>query len=119
MAIQSEVFSTSFGVRTFTSTKPIATKQHMAVWLKRVSDNVWIQASVNSFELINNSAVLEEAPNQATYSQIEIRVADEPDELGSSQSDISIVASLATELSDIANTIVPNIDEILQIDEDK
>ena len=117
MAIQSEVFSTSFGVRTFASTKPIATKQHMAVWLKRVSDNVWVQASLNSFELINNSAVLEEAPNQAIYSQIEIRVADEPDELGASQSDISIVASLATSIEQIATDVIPNLPEILLADD--
>ena len=117
MAIQSEVFSTSFGVRTFASTKPIATKQHMAVLLKRVSDNVWIQASVNSFELINNSAVLEEAPNQATYSQIEIRVADEPNELGSSKSDIAIVASLATSIEQVVSDVLPHLPEILLADD--
>jgi len=117
MAIQSEVFLTSYGARAFTSTKHIATKQHMAVWLKRVIDSVWIQASVNSFELINNSAVLTEAPSQSIYSQIEIRVADEPDELGTSQSDITLVASIATQIEEIVIVVVPNIAEILLADD--
>ena len=101
MAIQAEIFSTSFGVRSFSSTKHIATKQHMAVWLKRVSDNEWTQLSVNKFELINNSAVLTEAPSASLYSQVEIRVADEPDELGASQSDIALVASVSNKLENI------------------
>lgn len=117
MAIQSEVFSTSFGVRSFSSTKHIATKQHMAVWLKRVSDDLWTQLSVNKFELINNSAVLTEVPSSILYSQIEIRVADEPDELGTSQSDITIVAGLATQMQEIVDNVVPNIDEILLADD--
>ena len=108
MAIQSEVFSTSFGIRTFTSTKPIATKQHMAVWIKRIIDNEWLQLSVNSFELINNSAVLTQAPDQAIYSQIEVRVADEPDELATSPNAISIVAGNI----DNINVVAENIDLI-------
>lgn len=117
MAIQSEFFSTSFGIRSFSSTKHIATKQHMAVWLKKVSDDLWTQLSVNKFELINNSAVLTEVPSSILYSQVEIRVADEPDELGSSQSDIAVVASIATQLQEIVDTVVPNLPEILLADD--
>lgn len=103
MAIQSEIFSTSFGIRSFSSTKHIATKQHMAVWLKKVSDDLWTQLSVNKFELINNSAVLTEAPSSILYSQVEIRVADEPDELGSSQSDIAVVASISDDIEVVSD----------------
>lgn len=117
MAIQSEVFSTAFNVRTFASTKYIATKQHMAIWLKRVSDETWTQLSVNEFELINNSAVLIDAPSSSIYSMIEIRVADEPNELGSSQSDITIVASLESQIQELVDTVIPNINEILLADD--
>lgn len=117
MAIQSEVFSTAFNVRTFASTKYIATKQHMAIWLKRVSDETWTQLSVNEFELINNSAVLIDAPSSSVYSMIEIRVADEPNELGSSQSDIAILASLESQIQEIVDTVIPNINEILLADD--
>lgn len=114
MAIQSEVFSTSFGIRSFSSTKHIATKQHMAVWLKRISDGVWTQLSVNKFELINNSAVLTEIPSSILYSQVEIRVADEPDELGASQSEIALVASISDKIEDIYDTLpaIQNLNDI-------
>lgn len=146
MAVQSEIFSTEYGVRSFISTKHIATKQHMSVWLQRRSDNIWVQLSISNYELINNSAVLTQAPNSTTYSQVEIRVADTPDELGSSQSEISIVAGLYDEIvalngikndittvagisgdvttvsnnivniNSVATNIVPNLAEILQAD---
>lgn len=146
MAIQSEFFSTSFGIRSFSSTKHIATKQHMAVWLKKVSDDLWTQLSVNKFELINNSAVLTEVPSSILYSKVEIRVADEPDELGSSQSEITVLAGLYDEIvalngikndittvadisgdvttvssnisdiNSVVTNIVPNLNEILQAD---
>ena len=117
MAIQSEIFSTAFGSRTFVSTKHIGSKQNVAVWLKRVEDDVWIELSRTRYELINNSVVLQEAPAQAIYSQVEVRVADEPDELGASQSDIAIVASLSNEIQDIATQVVPNLPEILLADD--
>lgn len=146
MAVQSEIFSTEYGVRSFISTKHIATKQHMSVWLQRRSDNIWVQLSTSNYELINNSAVLIQAPNSTTYSQVEIRVADTPDELGSSQSEIAVLAGLydeivalyeissdittvagnttninsvvgnTTNINSVATNIVPNLTEILQAD---
>lgn len=146
MAVQSEIFSTNYGVRSFASTKHIGQKQNMAVWLQRRSDNLWVQLSQSNYELINNSAVLTTAPNATTYSQVEIRVADTPDELGSSQSEISIVAGLYDEIvalngikndittvadtsvdvttvssnildiNSVVTNIVPNLAEILQAD---
>lgn len=146
MAVQSEIFSTEYGVRSFISTKHIATKQHMSVWLQRSSDNIWVQLSTSNYELINNSAVLTQAPNSTTYSQVEIRVADTPDELGSSQSEIAVLAGLYDEIvalyeissdittvagnttniatvsnnteniNSVVTNIVPNLAEILQAD---
>ena len=146
MAVQSEIFSTEYGVRSFISTKHIATKQHMSVWLQRRSDNIWVQLSTSNYELINNSAVLISSPNSTIYSQVEIRVADTPDELGASQSEISIVAGLYDEIvalyeissdittvsgisgdvttvssnildiNSVVTNIVPNLTEILQAD---
>lgn len=146
MAVQSEIFSTEYGVRSFISTKHIATKQHMSVWLQRRSDNIWVQLSTSNYELINNSAVLTQAPNSTIYSQVEIRVADTPDELGSSQSEIAVLAGLYDEIvalngikndittvagisgdvttvssnivniNSVATNIVPNLTEILQAD---
>jgi len=105
MAIQSEIFDTSFNVRSFVSTKHIATKQHMAVWLYNIANNEWEQLSVNLFELINNSAVLTTAPDTGVYSKIEIRVADEPNELLTTISDIAIVASSITDVQEVAGSI--------------
>ena len=118
----------------------------MSVWLQRRSDNIWVQLSISNYELINNSAVLTQAPNSTTYSQVEIRVADTPDELGSSQSEIAVLAGLYDEIvalngikndittvagisgdvttvssnildiNSVATDIVPNLAEILQAD---
>ena len=111
MAIQSEVFSTEFGVRTFISTKHIATKQNVAVWLRRVSDETWVQLSATRFELINNSVVLDEPPSASVYSLVEVRVADEQDELGFSISEIAIVASIADEVVEVGQ----NIDSVVTV----
>ena len=103
MAVQSSFYSTGFNVRDFYSTKHIPTKQHMAVWLKRISDNSWIQLSYSKFELLNNRAVLNEVPDSNIYAQVEIRVADEPDELNNDPSDIAIVAEISQEIQSVAS----------------
>ena len=102
MAIQSSFYTLDGATRTFPSTKHIATKSHMAVWLERIVDSVWVQENVATYELINNSCVLVQAPDTATYSQVEIRVADTPDELGTSPADITIVAGISAEVSTVA-----------------
>ena len=117
MAIQSNIYSTEFGVRSFTSTKHIPTEQHFAVWLQLVSDDSWVQLDINKYDLLNNSAVLEKAPDTSLYKQVEIRVADTPDELTTAPSDITIVAGISIEIEEVASTVVPNITEILQADD--
>lgn len=102
MAVQSSFYVLDGATRTYPSTKPIPTKSHMAVWLQRVSDSVWVQENVAEYELISNSCVLVQAPDVLTYSQIEVRVADTPDELGTSPADITIVAGISTEVTTVA-----------------
>jgi len=75
----------------------------MAVWFRRLADSVWVVQAIASYELINNTAVLQEAPSVALYDMIEIRVADTQDELTESPSEISIVAGLATEIAELAS----------------
>lgn len=104
MAIQSQFYDgTSLESRTFPSSKHIATKQHMAVWVQQVADDVWVQTDIDSYQLINNSCVLNALLNTVTYKQLEVRVADTPDELTTAPSDISIVAGIATEVATVAS----------------
>jgi len=105
MAIQSSFYTPDGSTRTFPSTKHIASKQHMAVWFRRLTDSVWVVQNVSTYELINNTAVLVEAPDVALYDNIEIRVADTQDELTDSPSEISIVAGIATEVVNVSDNM--------------
>lgn len=103
MAIQSSFYTgTALTTRTFPSTKHIATKQHMAVWIQETVGDAWVQMDFALYQLINNSCVLNSLLNVVTYKQLEVRVADSTDELIQSPSDISIVASIATEVTIVA-----------------
>jgi hypothetical protein len=104
MAVQSSFYEgTGLDSRTFPSTKHIPTKAHMAIWLQLVSDNSWVQMSISEYQLINNSCVLNTLLSKSIYNGIEVRVADEPDELTTSPSDISVVAGIATEVHNVSN----------------
>jgi hypothetical protein len=107
MAVQSSFYFTDGATRTFPSTKHIATKQHCAVYLKRVSDSVWEIASTTAFSLVNNSIVFTVAPVMLTYSSVEIRVADEVNELTVSPSDIALVAGSITNVNIVAMNLSP------------
>lgn len=102
MAVQSSFFDLDGATREFGSTKHIATKRHLAVWLRQISDGVWVQLTSTGFDLINNFAVTDEAPDDTVYDQIEIRVADTEDELTQSPSDVTIVAGISTEVQVVA-----------------
>ena len=136
MGLQSSFYATNGTTRTFPSTKHIATKQHVAVYQKRVSDNVWELAQVTLYDLIGQSVVFDIAPSTSLYSQIEIRIADSASELATSLSDIAVVSgaianvnTVATNITSVNTTstnisainnvsgiIVPNINEILLAD---
>jgi len=103
MAVQSSPYSgTALDTRTFPSTKHIATKAHMAVWRQLVADDTWVQMDVGLYQLINNACVLNSLLDTATYKQLEVRVADTPDELNDAPSDISTVAGIANEIVTVA-----------------
>jgi len=103
MAVQSSFYSgTALDSRTFPSTKHIPTKQHMAVWRKQILDSIWVQMSIGDYQLINNACVLNSLLNQTLYSDLEVRVADEPDELADTPSDIALVAGIADEIVIVA-----------------
>ena len=110
MAIQSSFYSgTALESRTFPSTKHIATKQHLAVWRQLVSDSTWVQVSITEYQLINNACTLNGLLNQSIYKQIEVRVADEPNELTNSPTDIAVVAGVSPEIvivADISTEVV-------------
>ena len=105
MALQSSFYEgTALESRTFPTTKHIPSKQHMAVWLRKkdVTPEEWEQLNIEGYQLINNSAVLNEKVNIALHDKLEVRVADEPNELVSSPSDIAVVASIASEITTVA-----------------
>lgn len=105
MAVQNSIYITDGATRTFPSTKHIATKQHVAVRGKRVFDSAWEYIEPEVFNLVNNSIVFLTAPATSIYSQIEIRVADDYDELASQPNDISAVAQYLTEIGVVADNI--------------
>jgi hypothetical protein len=103
MAIQSSMFSgTALTSRTFQVTKHIGDKSKCAVYLQRVSDDVWVLQNQDIYQLINNSIVFDTEISSSIYSQMEIRVADTPDELEDNPSDIAIVAGIANDITTVA-----------------
>jgi len=107
MAVQSNEYVVSAS-RTYLATKPIPAKDHMAVWVKIFDDGItpevdqWIQLQQSEFSLINNSAVVKTSVVLTQYEKIEIRVADTPDELIDSPSDVAILAGIAQDIADVA-----------------
>ena len=106
MAIQSSFFPiTGTNITTFTSTKHIPTKQHMAVWKQSALDDSWSQIANEEFDLITNSAVLKDGVSVSLVKSIELRVADSADELTTSLSDIAIVSSISANVTTVADSI--------------
>jgi len=113
MAVQSSIFNIDTGV-TFPSTKTIATKQHMAVWLRDTESGDWEQLNVLRYDLINNSAVILSAEYLIGFSALELRVADNPNELGVNPANIAIVAGNIDEVIICAE----NIASIVEVGDD-
>lgn len=105
MAVQSSFYNIDGTTKTFPSTKHIASSQHVAVWLKRVSDNVWEMSSISAWTLVNNSIVFSVAPFTYLYSQLEVRIADEADELADSPTDVALVAANIANINILADNI--------------
>lgn len=106
MAVQSSFYVPDGNTRTFPSTKHIATKQHVGVYLQRALDSVWVTALSTSYELVNNSIVFDSAVDNVLYIQIEIRVVDTTAELIDSPSNIALVAASIADVSTVADSIL-------------
>ncbi len=110
MAIQSEIYNADGSTRTYVSTKHIASKLHVRVFVLNEEGGDWTIKSQSEYELINNSIVFDNAYDGY---QIEVRVADDEDELGTDISDISLVASNLDVITSVAN----NMDDINNAEE--
>lgn len=106
MAVQSSFYVPDGSTRTFPSTKHIATKQHVGVYLQRALDSAWETALSTSYELVNNSIVFDSAVDNVLYIQIEIRVVDTAAELVDSPSNIALVAASIADVSTVADSIL-------------
>ncbi len=114
MAVQSTLIDIGDSL-TYPSTKAIATKQHMAVWLRELDTTTWVQLGVTRYDLINNAAVIKSSADLLDKDVLELRVADNPNELGYSQSDIAIVAGNIDSIIICAT----NIDTIIAVAENQ
>ncbi len=105
MAVQSQLYVVGAS-KTYISTKPIANKQHMAVFGLTLGTGLYEEIQYANYDLINQAAVFNEDFNlQGMYSQIEVRVADTPDELGASTPAIGIVAENIADVIIVADDI--------------
>lgn len=110
--ITSQYFNITSDASIFASNRHISNKQHCAVWVKSLT-NVWSQIPYNDFDLVNNSIILDTALLSTIYSQVELRVADSQEELGTPVTDISTTASIRDKVIVVAD----NIDSITTVSE--
>lgn len=101
MASQTQKFVIGSG-RTFTSTKRIATKQHMRVWLDDTVLGKTVLLDTAEYDLINNSAVISSRFDMSSYFELRLMVADTPEELGENPTDTETVAGIADEVVVVA-----------------
>ena len=110
MAVQSNIWEVS-STKTYHATKPIPTKQHMAVWARLIddgqipTDELWVQVSVEQYDLISNSAVISEDFDLLFYTHLEIRVADTPDEITTTPAPIAVIAPIVDEIVIVADIV--------------
>ena len=102
--ITSQYFNITSDASIFASNRHISNKQHCSVWVKSLT-NVWSQIPYNDFDLVNNSIILDTALLSTIYSQVELRVADSQEELGTPVTDISTTASIRDEVIVVADNI--------------
>jgi len=98
MSIQQTFYGVDGVTKNYTQTKYIANKQHCGVLMKRIDDDTWDSLPVSNFDLQDNTIKLVSAISGLVYNQIEIRVVDTADELGTDASAISIVAGISNEI---------------------
>ena len=114
MATQRTVYEgAALGTRTFPSTKHIASKRHMACFLFEISTSSWQVVLTNTYELIKNALVLEEVVDTAKYSKLELRSADNEDELLAAAGSIDAIAAVIAEIEALGR-IVPELKIVAQ-----
>lgn len=124
MAVQSNIFPiTGTNLRTFTATKHIATKANVAVWVQDLLDN-WTKLNISDYDVITNSIVLNTGVSASDTQQLEVRVADNQNELTDSISDVAIVATNIADINSVAdditkvNSVAANIDAVQSVSGD-
>lgn len=103
MAIQSTFYTPDGSSLSYPQTKHIPSKQYVRVLLLIADTNTWIGLDESEYDLVYNSIVLRDIINPITYGGIEVRIADNQNELADSLSTIAIVASIASEIATVAN----------------
>jgi len=102
MATQSTFYDLeAVEIRFFLSTKPIASKSHVAIWIKGEDDIYRIQ-NESTYELINDNIVFPTAPSGKA---LELRVGDDPSDLVQAPTDIAIVSAIAGEIVIVADSV--------------
>jgi hypothetical protein len=122
MAIQIQPYIADGTTRTFPQTKYIPNKNLCRVFGKNKITDEYELINSGLYDVINNAIVFTEPLSVSKYSAIEVRVADNEDELGDSLSDVAIVASIYQDISIVADisedvtTVANNIEEVLLAD---
>ncbi len=124
MAVQSNIYTIGEG-KTYHSTKPIAAKDFMAVWVSQFNPDglilpadLWIEVAIADYDLINDCAVFMSEYDQTIYEFVEVRVADTPDEILQRPSAYAVISIIADEIiivADIAEEVVACADIAEQI----
>ena len=115
MAVQIQFFAIDGEANTFPVTKPIKRKALTAVYAQRADSGLWLQLWDSQYDVINNSIVVtEEFLNLEKVNNLEVRVADEPDELGLPPSYLNLIIKHLPEIISVAN----NIDDVTTVAND-
>jgi hypothetical protein len=103
MAIQSTFYTPDGSSLSYPQTKHIPSKQYVRAFLLIAETNTWTALNESEYDLVYNSIVLKDIINPITYSSMEIRVADNQNELTDNLSDIAVVASIANDITTVAS----------------
>ena len=102
--ITSQYFTISGTSSVFASGRHIGNKQHCSVWIQRINGS-WYNLGYGEFDLVNNSIILNTPVIDTLVKKIEIRVADNQEELGTPVTDVSTVSGNIEQVNIVANNI--------------
>ncbi|RLB72328.1 MAG: hypothetical protein DRH06_11565 [Deltaproteobacteria bacterium] len=113
MGVQEMVLIRGAGV-TYLTTKPIPSKSHMEVQVHdplAVEPDSWTIVSVTDYDLIANACVFNADYNLSPYDLVNVRVADTPNELVTTPTEIGTIVGIEDEIVIVAGLE----DEILEV----